>query len=50
VFSSIEPPDPNHPDEADYWGPDSVWKLDDPIWFQSRHFEGMGDVAGQNQK
>jgi hypothetical protein len=32
VFESLMPPDPNHPDEEEYWGPDSTWKLDDPIW------------------
>lgn len=33
-------PNPNNPGEADFWGPKSTWKLDDPIWYQSRHFQG----------
>lgn len=36
-------PDPNKPGEADFWGPNSIWKLDDPIWYKSRHFQGSGE-------
>ena len=40
VYSTTEPPDgPGYtPDEEELFGPDSLWKLNDPIWSESRHF------------
>jgi hypothetical protein len=42
VYSTTEyPQGPGYsPDEEEFFGPGSLWKLDDPIWFQSRHFQG----------
>ena len=40
TFETIEPLDPNHPDEKEICGPDSIWKLDDPIWYEGRFFTG----------
>lgn len=41
VLETFGPPDPSHPDMQAYYGEDSLWKLDDPIWFNSAHFKGV---------
>jgi len=33
------PPDGNDTGVADLYGSDSIWKLDDPIWLNSRHYQ-----------
>jgi len=33
------PPDKDDTDTAELYGPDSLWKLDDPIWTASRYYE-----------
>ena len=43
VVEIVLPADPNHPDQKRFYGPDSVWKLDDPIWYQSGYYEEDGD-------
>ena len=39
MIATMEGLHPGNPDDQEFVGPDSIWKLDDGIWYEGRFYK-----------